>query len=279
MVQAYLLGTAQDAGIPQAGCACENCRRANADATVSRMVACLGLADLAARKFLLVDATPDFREQLHAMQLFVPNCEFAGIILTHAHIGHYTGLIQLGPEVMNAKEMPLYLTQSMAEFLRQNLPWRIIIENEHASINLLEYDTPFQLSPALSITALQVPHRDEHSDTIALLAAGEQHKLFFCPDIDDWDKWDKDIREFVSEVDIALLDSTFFSANELPGRDMREIPHPLATDTAERLAGLDTDIRLIHLNHTNPLQHAGAERRWLQERGLHVGEFSDSWAL
>ena len=279
MVQAYLLGTAQDAGIPQAGCACENCRRAHADASVRRLVACLGLADLAARKFWLVDATPDIREQLHAMQAFVPNCEFAGIILTHAHIGHYTGLIQLGPEVMNAREFPLFVTRSMAEFLRQNLPWRSLIENEHIFINLLEFDTPFQLSRALSIIALQVPHRDEYSDTIALLTAGEHHKLFFCPDIDDWDAWDKDIRSFVSEIDIALLDSTFFSTDELPDRDMRSIPHPLATDTAERLAGLDTDIRLIHLNHTNPLQHEGAERTWLQECGLHVGEFGDSWTL
>ena len=51
----------------------------------------------------MIDATPDFAEHLH---LLTNNNERAlkGIFITHAHIGHYTGLMHLGREVMGSKK-------------------------------------------------------------------------------------------------------------------------------------------------------------------------------
>jgi len=81
-----------------------------------------------------------------------------------------------------------------------------------------------------------------------------------------------------------LLDATFFSADELPGRDLSQISHPLATDTAEQLAGVDCDVRLIHLNHSNPLHRFGPERQacfacTLAAQGIGVGAFGQRWRL
>ena len=106
--KAILLGLAQDGGVPQAGCYCPNCDRARRDPTQRQLVACLGLVDHTTGQSWLIDATPDFRVQLHTLHQFAPDCVLAGIILTHAHIGHYTGLIHLGPEVMNVSGMPVY---------------------------------------------------------------------------------------------------------------------------------------------------------------------------
>jgi pyrroloquinoline quinone biosynthesis protein B len=83
----------------------------------------------------------------------------------------------------------------------------------------------------------------------------------------------------VADMDVALLDGTFFSAGELPGRDLQAIPHPLATDTAGRLMGVDCEVRLIHLNHSNPLNDPGPERDWLAVQGLGVGALGDRWPL
>lgn len=133
-VEAILLGTAQDAGVPQAGCYCSNCQRARTDPTQRQWVACLGLIDHTTHQSWLIDATPDFREQLHPLRQLAPDCPLAGIILTHAHIGHYTGLIHLGLEVMNAQHLPLYVTTRMAHFLSHNAPWSHLVNRGHVSL-------------------------------------------------------------------------------------------------------------------------------------------------
>lgn len=286
-VEAILLGTAQDGGLPQAGCDCDNCRQARSDPAKRQWVVCLGLVDHAARQSWLIDATPDFREQVHALHEHAPDCPLAGILLTHAHIGHYAGLIHLGRESWNTRGLPLYASARMAGFLQANAPWSQLVALGNIHLHVLTPHRELQLSLGLSLTPLSVPHRDEYSDTLAFVARGTVQgdaksygrQLFYCPDIDAWDQWDRDLTKFVSGMDVALLDGTFFNGQELPGRDISQIPHPLATDTAERLAGVDCDVRLIHLNHTNPLSQAGAERDWLAARGLGVGALGAHWRL
>ena len=286
-VEAILLGTAQDGGVPQAGCHCVRCAMARAEPAERRWVACLGLIDHAVRQAWLIDATPDLKDQLHALQKLVPGYPLSGIVLTHAHIGHYAGLIHLGREAWNTRALPVYTSPRMALFLRANAPWSQLVDLENIELRLLTPGQEIQLSPDLHLTPLPVPHRDEFSDTLAFVARGVEfdsapgaaRRLFYCPDIDAWDRWDRDLRQFVSGMDVALLDGTFFSAHEMPGRDISQIPHPLATDTAKRLAGVDCEVHLIHLNHTNPLLAPGPERNWLAERGLGVGTFGARWRL
>ncbi len=294
-VEAILLGTTQDGGLPQAGCHCIHCSLARAEPSERRWVACLGLIDHALRQTWLIDATPDLKDQLHALQELVPGYPLSGIVLTHAHIGHYAGLIHLGREAWNTRALPVYASARMAQFLRANAPWSQLVDLGNIELRLLtpELDLQLrrgqeiQLSPDLHLSPLPVPHRDEFSDTLAFVVRGVEldatpgpaRQLFYCPDIDAWDRWDRDLRSFLAGMDVALLDGTFFSAHELPGRDISQIPHPLATDTAERLAGVDCEVHLIHLNHTNPLLAPGPERDWLAERGLGVGTFGARWRL
>ena len=277
-VEAILLGTAQDGGLPQAGCYCANCGSARTDPSRRRLVTCLGLVDHATRQSWLIDATPDFREQLHALHSLVP-CPLTGVVLTHAHIGHYAGLVHLGREAWGTGDLPVYASPRMANFLRHHAPWSQLVAMRNIELRLLTPGGETRLSPNLHLTAFRVPHRDEFTDTLAFVVRGPTRRLFYCPDIDTWDRWEHDLRSFVADMDVALLDATFFSADELPGRDLSQIPHPLATDTAERLAGVDCDVRLIHLNHSNPLHRSGPERGWLEARGIHVGTFGEQWRL
>ena len=277
--EAILLGTAQDAGVPQAGCYCSICRQARTDPTRRQFAVCLGLIDQTTGQSWLIDATPDFREQLHALQQFAPACSLAGIILTHAHLGHYTGLMHLGPEAMNSQGMPVFGTQRMIEFLSNNAPWSELVRLNNIKLQLLQPLTETQLSPQLQVQPWPVPHRDELSDVMAFVVRGPTRRLFYCPDIDSWDRWDYELHSFVSKVEIALLDACFFSSAELQGRDLSQIPHPLVTDTAARLAGVDCEVQLIHLNHSNPLHTDGPERMWLTEQGLSIGVFGRRWQL
>ena len=278
-VEAILLGSAQDGGLPQAGCYCNQCASAHTDPTLRRRVACLGLVDRATHQSWLIDATPDLPEQLGVVHGLAPGCPLAGIALTHAHVGHYTGLIHLGYEAWNTQGLPVYVSPIMARFLRENGPWSQLVSLGNIELHTLDLGQESRLSPNLHLTPVSVPHRAEFSDTLAFVVRGPARRLFYCPDIDGWDGWEHDLRGFVAGMDVALLDGTFFSPDELAERDLSSIPHALVTDTAKWLAGVNCDVRLIHLNHSNPLHRPGPERAWLAAQGIGVGVFGARWSL
>jgi len=278
-IEAILLGAAQDGGVPQAGCYCANCTAARAVPERRRLVACLGIVDRPSGTSWMIDATPDLPEQLHLLREFAPECTLSGILLTHAHVGHYTGLVHLGREAMDVKGLPVHATERMAAFIKGNEPWSSLVERSNIVIRTLVPDEPVELGPDLRITPIQVPHRDELSDTVAFLVEGPGRRLFYCPDIDSWDEWDRDVREFVSGMDVALLDGTFHGPDELKGRDVQDVPHPLVTDTVERLGGVDCDVRLIHMNHTNPLLSVGSAANLTRSSGIVIGADGDRFSL
>jgi pyrroloquinoline quinone biosynthesis protein B len=279
MIETVLLGNAQDGGVPQAGCGCARCLAAHTDPSSRQRVACLGIVDYAAGHCWMIDATPDFREQVHALQQAAPSADLAGILLTHAHMGHYTGLIHLGKEAWNTHQLPIFASAAMCGFLQAHAPWRQLVTDGNVALRPISPGKPFQLSARLTVTGCPVPHRNEWSDTLAFLVEGPARRLFYCPDVDDWDGWEQDLSQFLRDVDIALLDGTFYRASEAPNRDLAQIPHPLATDTADRVAGLACNSFLIHLNHTNPLWEPGPERTWLAARGVRVGRTGQRWRL
>lgn len=271
----HLLGTAQDAGVPHAGCSCSNCTRAWSEPQHRRLPASLALRD--DDQWFLIDATPAISEQLHRMSDIAPDARFSGLLLTHLHMGHYTGLLQFGRESMSTRLLPLYATRQVITFLEQNEPWKSLIEEDNIAPQEIAPNRSFALTDHLSVMPIAVPHRAEYSDTMAFVSRTADLRLLYLPDIDGWSGWDRDIRDVVEDVDVALLDATFFSASELPGRDLAGIPHPFVVDTVDRLHGTTRDVRLIHLNHSNPLCHDGPERRQVEQAGLRVANDLDAW--
>jgi pyrroloquinoline quinone biosynthesis protein B len=254
-----ILGVAQDAGYPQAGCAKTCCQPAWENPTLSQFPTCLGIVDPQTRQYWLIEATPDFKWQMNILQKmagFPPDQLPDGIFLTHAHIGHYTGLIHLGREVIGAKQIPVHVLPRMHDFLQKNGPWNQLTSLENIKLMPLVPNRPVQLTEKISIRPFLVPHRDEFSETAGFMIRGPDRSLIFIPDIDKWGKWDQDIQALVRENDFAFLDGTFFDATELPGRDMSEIPHPFIKESMEQFKNLSSSekekIFFIHLNHSNP---------------------------
>lgn len=275
-ISARLLGVAQDGGLPQPGCHCPNCSAARQNPALRQQVVSLGVVDSAAGKSWLIDATPDFPAQYDALTAAAP---LAGILLTHAHIGHYPGLMYLGPEAMNVRDLPVYATPRMADFLRTNAPWSALAAHGHIRLREIRPGNPVSLTSSLEITPVVVPHRDEYSDTVGYLLRGPARTLFYCPDSDHWRDFAPTFAQWLAGVDIALLDGTFFSADELPSRDLSQIPHPLITETGALLADASTNVTFIHMNHSNPVWHPGPERAWLEAREMGVGASGQEWRL
>lgn len=264
--EAVVLGIAQDGGVPHPGCSCARCEAAVSGALPRLHVACLGLTD--GERVYLLDATPDLPAQLRALGAARPD----GIFLTHAHMGHVTGLVFLGREALATSGVAVHATASMRAFLRANAPFRDLEEQERV---VLRANDAVDLD-GVTVTALPVPHRAEHTDTVGYRVEGPRASLLFVPDIDAWAAWERDVRAEVEGVDTAFLDATFFSPDEIPHRDPAEIPHPFVTDTMQRLEGLGDRVRLIHLNHTNPLLVDDAPAR---ERGFRVAREGERVAL
>jgi pyrroloquinoline quinone biosynthesis protein B len=259
-----VLGTAQDGGLPQIACDEPACRAAREDPGKRRNVASLLLVDPRTRRRWLFDATPDLAEQVELALDHPPGRHpqsgrpplFDGIFLTHAHVGHYAGLAPLGREAYAAERQRVFASQRMAEFLGNNGPWDLLISQEHIVLEPLVPGREVELAPDLHVLPIEVPHRGERSDTLGFVVRGPERSLLYVPDIDKWERWDQSIDELLTQVDVALLDGTFFADGEVAGRSMAEIPHPFIRESIERFRHLPESERrkvlFTHLNHTNP---------------------------
>jgi pyrroloquinoline quinone biosynthesis protein B len=243
-----VLGIAQDAGIPQLGCDQPLCRSIREGKRKPARVSSLGLFNRTTGRAYLFDATPDMVSQLGTL---TAGKAPAGVFLTHAHIGHYTGLMYFGRESMDAKGVPVHGTERMVRYLATNAPWSQLVTRNNIAPNALTPDTAVVLEGGVRVTPFVVPHRDEFTDTVGYLIERGARRAVFLPDIDQWSKWPRSIREMVDGVDLAFLDGTFASADELPGRSIADIPHPLMPSTRDLLRGARGRVWFIHLNHTN----------------------------
>ncbi|MDX1440080.1 MAG: MBL fold metallo-hydrolase [Rubricoccaceae bacterium] len=273
-----VLGVAQDGGVPQAGNDFYE-----GDSSRTRLVVSLGLTDPVSGDRWIFEATPDFPEQLRHLDRISPSDSrpgLDGIFLTHAHIGHYTGLMFLGHEVVGARGVPVYAMPRMAGFLRTNGPWSQLVRYENIALREMADGEAIQLNERISVTPLVVPHRQEFSEVVGFRIEGPNRSVLFIPDIDSWEEWDDlgtHIEDKIAKVDVAYLDATFYANGELPGRDMSGFPHPFITHSMERFADLpDSEkakIRFIHLNHSNPALWEGSEaRRTVEASGFRIAE-------
>ncbi|WP_026375427.1 MBL fold metallo-hydrolase [Aestuariibacter salexigens] len=259
-----ILGVAQDAGYPQAGCFKPHCMPGWHAPQKRQHATSLALVSPASNQTYLFEATPDLPEQLYTLHNRVSSTQYslAGVFVTHAHIGHYAGLMYLGHEAMGASDVPVYAMPRMTTFLRDNGPWSQLVSFQNISLRKLQNNTPVGLQQ-ISVIPFLVPHRDEFSETVGYSIRGPNASAVFIPDINKWHIWQQDLAEVVRQHDYALLDATFFSGDELPGRDMSKVPHPLVTETMQLLSNQPDDIRqrvwFIHMNHTNPLLDKASE--------------------
>lgn len=275
-----VLGVAQDAGYPQIGCQKECCKAFYEGKESKKHITSFALVDRKKKKYWLLEATPDLGFQLSEMQRYTGADSASlpeGIFITHAHIGHYTGLMQLGREALGTKDVPVWVMPRMDSFLRNNGPWSQLVTLKNIQLKNLQADSFVTINASLKITPLKVPHRDEFSETAGFIITSGKKKLLFIPDIDKWEKWERSITDRIKEVDIALLDGTFYKNGELPGRDMSEIPHPFVEESMKRLDSLpETEkkkVIFIHFNHTNPLIKAkSAEKDKVKKAGYGVAE-------
>ncbi len=272
-----VLGVAQDGGYPHLGCEKECCNAAWENPELKRFVVSLALVEPSSKKWFLFEASPDmsdqirfFRELTGGKYNYLPDA----IFVSHAHIGHYTGLMELGREVMNSDNVPVYALPRMTEFLKKNGPWSQLVSLNNISLTKLEAGSGINITENITVNIFEVPHRDEYSETAGYRINTVSKNYLFIPDIDKWNKWEKDIVTEVNKVDVAFIDGTFYSDAELPGRNMSDIPHPFIVETmalfSEKAPQTKNKIIFIHLNHSNPALSNQDTINLIKEKGFEV---------
>ena len=276
-----VLGTTQDGGSPHLGCSKKCCEILFSSPDPSRKVVSLGIVDPLEKKYWMLEATPNFTTQaswLNELCGFQHHDLPDGIFITHAHIGHYTGLMYLGREVMSSNQTPVYAMTRMKGFLIQNGPWSQLVNLKNINLKNINPGIETKLSNSISIIPFKVPHRDEFSETVGYKIIGPQKTILFIPDIDKWGKWNKKIIDEINDVDMAFIDGTFYDEEEINYRDISEIPHPFIIETMHLFKDQEqlvkSKINFIHLNHTNPLLDTTSQQyKSVTDNGFSVAFF------
>jgi pyrroloquinoline quinone biosynthesis protein B len=280
---AWLLGRAQDGGVPHLGCERPCCVEARAQGHVEYPCS-LGIHDRLTGSLLLIEATPAVEPQIAMLHTLAGvsgrgRQPVDGVLITHAHIGHYTGLMQFGEEVAATDHIPLHVTPRMASFLQENDPWAQVIEYGQVDVRPVEPGQSCEPLEGLRVEFIEVPHREEHSDTVAFKVHGPARTLLWVPDVDQWGRHEGLLAQLLEGVDVAYVDATFYDGSELPGRDLSRIPHPLMVETmamwADQAEANPGVIRFIHMNHTNPVLRDAALRSQIEAKGFGIGQVGE----
>ncbi len=269
-----VLGTAQDGGFPHIGCQKECCENFYNGTYKKQKVVSIGLVDQQNKQKWIFEATPDISTQLADLEQHHLKKEtiIDGVFLTHAHIGHYTGLMYFGREALGKQGTKVYAMPTMKTFLETNGPWSQLTTIKNIELLTLQNDSTIVLNNQLKVTPFLIPHRDEFSETVGYKISGSKKTALFIPDIDKWHTWKKSIIEEVKKVDYAFLDATFFNQKEVK-RAMTEVPHPFIEETIDLFKNETTETKnkviFIHFNHTNPaLQKNSIEKSNAEKLGF-----------
>ena len=267
-----ILGVIQDGGMPHLGnnkTCCENIKQ-------DKYVTSLMLMNNENNESFLFDASPDINKQLNFMGDRIKK-DLKGIFLTHAHIGHYTGLMYFGREALNSNLINVFAMPRMKKFLEENGPWSQLVSLQNISIIELSNESKISIDSNVIVQPVEVPHRAEFSETVGYKIYGPNKTALFIPDIDKWYLWEKSIVDEIKQVDYAIIDATFYDSKEVNYRDISEIPHPFVTESMDLFNSIDikekNKIYFIHLNHTNPLINKDSDQyKLVRSKGYNVAE-------
>ena len=261
-----ILGTAQDGGYPQPNCDCKNCTNAINNNELVRYPASIGILDTKNKNSYLIDPTFRLLEQLNMLNKTArdnnfPKDHLKGIFITHAHMGHYPGLLFFGKEVIDSNNLAVYTSKTLEKFLNENQPWKLLIDNKNIDIKSFEFEKEINLSGNLKIIPIEIPHRQELSDTAGFIIEGKQKSGFYLPDIDSWKTFYDKFNEISIKADLLFIDGTFYSNEELMeirGRNIKDVPHPPIKETINLLKNgvlkqNNSKIYFTHFNHTNKI--------------------------
>ncbi len=285
-MKVVLLGTAAGGGFPQWNCACALCTAARDGRLPSRTQDCVAVSGNS-RHWWLLNASPDIGAQLTATAALRPgpgprDTPLRGVLLTDAEADHVTGLTVLrggaglrmyaAPPVLAAlaplrAALDRYAVWEWADALAEDD--FVLAGGLVATAHPVGAKAPRYMAGAAADDRWVIAYRIED------LATGGA--LVYAPCVGAWSPV---LDELLHRADCALLDGTFYAADEM-GTAVRggagqaamgHVPVAGAHGSLAALARHPGPRRIYtHLNNTNPLLDPDSTaRRRVTEAGAEV---------
>jgi len=298
-LSAFIIGSAAGGGFPQWNCGCGVCSLAWAgdprvkprtQASIAVTAGVVGGAASSGARFVLVNASPDLRQQIIATPALQPRglrmSPIAAVVLTGGEVDQTAGLLTLrerGP-------FGLYGTEGTLSTLAANSIFSVLAADVVPRKAIIP-GKPFGLPGGIEAELFIVPGKaplylegdnpeleaeTEANVGIELRAGGA--RLVFIPGAA---KLTPAIAARLADADAVLFDGTLFADDEMiaagagvkTGRRMGHMPVGGPDGTLAALAGLARRRILIHINNTNPILIEGSpQRRAVEAAGFEVAE-------
>lgn len=110
-----ILGSGTSIGVPEIGCTCDVCT--SKDARDNRL-RCSGLVEVNDIR-ILIDCSPDFRQQMLALDDYRP---IDAVLITHEHYDHVGGIDDLRA-FCRFRNIPIFAESDTANAIRQRIPY------------------------------------------------------------------------------------------------------------------------------------------------------------
>jgi pyrroloquinoline quinone biosynthesis protein B len=298
-LSAFILGAAAGGGFPQWNCNCDVCRLAWAgdprvkprtQASIAVTTGPNGSASSADAPFVLINASPDLRQQIIATPALQPRrlraSPIAAVVLTGGEVDQTAGLLTLrerGP-------FGLYGTAGTLATLAANSIFSVLAADV-VPRRAIQSGAPFRLPGGIEAELFLVPGKAplylegdnpeleaETDANVGIELRAQGARLVFIPGAA---KLTDAIAARLADSDVVLFDGTLFSDDEMiaagagmkTGRRMGHMPVGGPDGTLAALAGLARRRILIHINNTNPILIEGSpQRRAVEAAGFEVAE-------
>jgi pyrroloquinoline quinone biosynthesis protein B len=287
---AIVLGAAAGGGFPQWNCRCPVCARAW-DGSIPARTQCSVAVSGDGERWILLNASPDLRSQIHATPALHPRgaprgSPIAAVVLTGGEIDQIAGLLSL----REGQPFDLFGTAETLCAVDAN-PVFAALPPDRVPRRPILPDVAFALPGGIEAELFALPGkvplylegaaRDLAGDPgtnvgIEIRRAGA--RLVFAPGAA---ALTPGLKQRLAGADLVLFDGTLFTDDEMirtgtgtkTGRRMGHMPIGGPDGSLAGLSGLSNRRIYIHLNNTNPALLAdSAERRAVEAAGWEVAE-------
>jgi pyrroloquinoline quinone biosynthesis protein B len=300
MLRVVVLGAAAGGGVPQWNCGCPVCKAARTEHPELRSTQASIAISADGDHWLLINASPDLRQQLIATPQLHPQAgklrhsPISGVILTNGEIDAIAGLLSM----REGSLFTIYAHPKVLSILKANSVFNVLSEN-NVRRQPIEVDKTFEPtlpdgSPGgIEILPFAVPGKsawylegearpaadDGAGDTIGLRVRDKATGKYFyflaaCAAVND------DLKSRLAGAPLIFFDGTVWRDDELiaaglgnkTGQGMGHIAMSGDHGAIESLAGLDIGRKIfLHINNSNPaLLRASPERKVAERAGWQI---------